>query len=266
MRILFLGDIVGRGGRQMVADLLPGLRQELGLDLVLANGENASGGLGLSAKSAQELRRAGVDVLTTGNHVWKYPDIRPLLDKEPWLLRPANFPTGAPGKGMGLYFCREGMPPLVVINLQGRTFLDSIDCPFAAAERLVGEAPQDAIIVVDMHAEATSEKRALAHMLRGRVHAVVGTHTHVQTNDASILDGVTGFITDLGMCGPEDSCLGMDSAIILRKFQTGLPQRFELAKGPCMLNGAVIDVDDGRCRSISAWHYRASYQTGRGHD
>jgi 2',3'-cyclic-nucleotide 2'-phosphodiesterase len=258
MRLLFLGDIVGNSGRQMVKDHLPRLRRELELDAVLANGENASGGLGLSAKSAQELRRCGVDVLTTGNHVWKFPDIRPVLQSEPWLLRPANYPATAPGRGLGIYELGQSLPPLAVINLQGRIYMEALDCPFAAAEVLLAEIPQGAVVVVDMHAEATSEKRALAHLLRGRVQAVVGTHTHVQTNDACILDDVTGFLTDLGMCGPEDSCLGMDSDIILRRFRTGLPQRFELAKGPCMLNGALMEVDRGRCREISAWQYRAS--------
>lgn len=240
----------------MVKDHLPRLRRELGLDAVLANGENASGGLGLSAKSAMELRRAGVDVLTTGNHVWKFSDIRPLLDSEDWMLRPANFPAPAPGRGLGLYSLRDGLPVLAVVNLQGRTFMDPIDCPFAAAERLLAAIPSGASIIVDMHAEATSEKRALAHMLRGRVQAVVGTHTHVQTNDACILDGVTGYISDLGMCGPEDSCLGMDNDVILGKFLSGLPQRFELAKGPSMLNGVVIELDRGKCLSIAPWQYR----------
>lgn len=258
MRILFLGDIVGNSGRQMVKDHLPRLRRELELDVVLANGENASGGLGLSAKSAQELHRCGVDVLTTGNHVWKFPDIRPALENEPWLLRPGNYPASAPGRGAGVYELGENLPLLMVINLQGRTFMEAIDCPFAVVETLVAKAPPEAVIVVDMHAEATSEKRALAHLLRGRVQAVVGTHTHVQTNDARILDEMTGYISDLGMCGPEDSCLGMDNDIILRRFRTGLPQRFELAKGPCMLNGALMEVDNGQCRSISAWQYRAS--------
>jgi len=241
----------------MVKDHLPRLRRELELDVILANGENASGGLGLSAKSAQELHRCGVDVLTTGNHVWKFPDIRPALHNEPWLLRPANYPASAPGRGAGVYELGVNLPPLMVINLQGRIFMEAIDCPFAIAESLVAQAPPEAVVLVDIHAEATSEKRALAHMLRGRVQAVVGTHTHVQTNDACIFDG-TGYISDLGMCGPEDSCLGMDSDIILRRFRTGLPQRFDLAKGPCMLNGALMEVVDGQCREITAWQYRAS--------
>lgn len=253
MKLLFLGDIVGKSGRQMVKDHLPHLRQELAVNVVLANGENASGGLGLSAKSACELHRAGVDILTTGNHVWKFPDLRPVLDSESWILRPANFPSPAPGQGMTVLSTSD--ESLWVINLQGRTFMDPIDCPFECADRLVSAVPKGALIVVDMHAEATSEKRALAHMLRGRVHAVVGTHTHVQTNDACILDGFTGYISDLGMCGPIDSCLGMENDIILEKFRSGRPQRFRLASGPCSLNGALLELDGNGCRSIAAWKW-----------
>lgn len=256
LRLLFLGDIVGRTGRQMVKDHLPRLRGELGLSAVFANGENASGGLGISAKNAMELHRAGVDMLTTGNHVWKFPDVRPVLDAESWILRPANFPDPAPGRGLGVFSVTPGGPEVAVMNLQGRTFMESIDCPFAAAERLLATIPEGAMIVVDMHAEATSEKRAMAHLLRGRAQAVVGTHTHVQTNDACVLDGITGYLTDLGMCGPEDSCLGMDNDVILKKFQSGLPQRFEMAKGPGMLNGALIELDQGRCLRIEPWQYR----------
>ncbi|MDY0274235.1 MAG: TIGR00282 family metallophosphoesterase [Desulfomicrobium sp.] len=256
MRVLFLGDIVGKSGRQMVIRHLPYLRKSLKLDVVLANGENASGGLGLSAKSACELHRAGVDVLTTGNHVWKFPDLRPILDSQPWILRPANYPVTVPGKGMTTH--QVGDITLCIINIQGRTYMDPIECPFVHTQRLVADAPKEAVIVIDMHAEATSEKKALGHMLRGQVHAVLGTHTHVQTNDACILDGFTGYLTDLGMCGPVDSCLGMDSDIILKKFQTGLPQRFSLATGPCALNGALLELDRAGCQSISAWQWTAN--------
>lgn len=240
----------------MVMHHLPRLRRELGLDMVLANAENASGGVGLSAKNARELHKLGIDVLTTGNHVWKFVDLGPLMDAESWIVRPANFPEPAPGRGSTLVTLRGDLPPVMVINLQGRTYLSSIDCPFAAAERLVAEAPENAVIIVDMHAEATSEKRALAHMLRGRVHAVLGTHTHVLTNDATVLDDTTGYLTDMGMCGPEDSCLGMDNEIIVRKFRTGLPQRFRLAEGPGMLNGALFEVINGRCVNMASWKYR----------
>lgn len=255
MRLLFLGDIVGKHGRQMVTDHLPLLRAELGLTAVLANAENASGGLGLSAKTAYDLHRAGLVALTTGNHVWKFSDLVPVLNAEPWLLRPANYPDPAPGRGLGIYDLGPEHPPLAVINLQGRTFMESIDCPFATVERLLAEVPKEAVCVVDMHAEATSEKRALVHLLRGRVHAVLGTHTHIQTSDACILDNHTGYITDLGMCGPVDSCLGMDNAVILERFRTGRPKRFVLAQGPCALQGALIEITKGHCRSISAWTY-----------
>lgn len=255
MRILFLGDIVGRTGRQMVMDHLPRLRHELRLDVILANAENASRGLGLSANNARELYRAGLDLMTSGNHIWKFPDIATVLDTEPWLLRPANYPASAPGRGLGVFSVEPDLPPLAVMNLQGRVFMESIDCPFAVAEKLLEDVPADAILIVDMHAEATSEKRALVHMLRGRAHAVLGTHTHVQTNDACILDGMTGFMTDLGMCGPMDSCLGMDNDIILRKFRTGRPERFEVATGPCSLQGALIEIREGRCLSIEPWRF-----------
>lgn len=258
MRLLFLGDIVGKPGRQMVMDHLPRLRRELRLDVVMANGENASGGVGLSIKNAQELRRGGVDLLSGGNHIWKFRDLHPLLDTEGWIVRPGNYPFGAPGQGaVRMEVHGTG---LWLINLQGRTFMEPVDCPFAVAERLIDGIPDQDIVVVDFHAEATSEKRAMLHLLRGRVHAVLGTHTHVQTNDACIVDSFTGYITDLGMCGPVDSCLGMDNDIILRKFRTGLPQRFELAKGSSMLNGVVLELDKGGCRSISAWKWMLNEQ------
>lgn len=264
MRFLFLGDIVGRTGRQMIMHHLPRLRREMGLDMVLANAENASGGVGLSAKNARELHKLGIDAITTGNHVWKFTDLGGVLDSEPWIVRPANFPGPAPGRGWSLVPVADHLPPVAVINLQGRTYMPAIDCPFAAVERILAEVPADAVTIVDMHAEATSEKRALAHVLRGRVQAVVGTHTHVLTNDATILDGVTGYLTDLGMCGPEDSCLGMDNDIIVRKFQTGLPQKFRLSEAPAMLNGAVIEINNGRCVEIASWKYRGD--EGDSHD
>ena len=237
----------------MVKDHLPYLRQELALDVVLANAENASAGLGLSAKNACELHAAGVDVLTTGNHVWKFPNLRPLLDTKPWIIRPANYPATVPGQGQTSLQVGEQL--LWVINVQGRTYMEPIESPFEHAQHLVDQAPQDAIIIIDMHAEATSEKKALAHLLRGQAHAILGTHTHVQTNDACILDNFTGYLTDLGMCGPLDSCLGMDNDIILERFKTGLPQRFQLARGPCALNGALLELDISGCQSIRPWQW-----------
>lgn len=237
----------------MVKDHLPRLREELALDVVLANVENASGGLGLCPKSAYELHRAGVDIMTSGNHIWKFADLHRVLEQEPWLLRPANYPEPAPGRGSGVFTLGEDLPPVFVVNVLGRTFMEPVDCPFRVVEKLMDSAPAEALVIVDVHAEATSEKRALVHMLRGRAHLVVGTHTHVQTNDACVLDGITGFITDLGMCGPADSCLGMESAVVVQKFRTGRPQRFAIAKGACMLNGALVELEEGRCRTIAAW-------------
>lgn len=254
MRLLFLGDIVGRPGRKAVKARLKDLRGELALDVIVANGENASGGLGLSGKNAREVHGAGIDILTSGNHIWKMKDIRAVLDEEPWLLRPANYPSGAPGRGVAVFDFGSQLPPVAVINLLGRTYMEPVDCPFHAAEEALKGIPEGAVVLVDFHAEATSEKRALAYMLQGRVTAVVGTHTHVQTNDARVLPGGTGFLSDAGMCGPMDSVLGMDQQIILQKFLTGLPVRFELALGPVMLNGVIVEADEmGRCISIAAW-------------
>lgn len=257
MKILFLGDVVGNPGRTLVARRLPEIRAELGLDLVFGNGENSSGGVGISVKTANELRNAGFDVVTTGNHVWKQRDIHAFIDKEEatWLLRPANFPEGAPGRGLGLYATGSGTP-YAVINLMGRTYLDHIDCPFKKADALLSQVPEHVrLIFVDFHAEATSEKKALAFYLDGRVTAVVGTHTHVQTNDAQILPKGTAYLTDLGMCGPSVSILGMDPTIIVRRFMRALPERFELASGPASLEGALIEVDEttGQALSIQAW-------------
>ncbi len=249
MRVLYLGDIVGRPGRKAVAARLSSLRSSLGLDLVLANGENASGGLGLSATGAAEVLAAGVDAITTGNHVWKYRDLHPVLAREPRLLRPANYPPGAPGRGLSILTLPSGLR-VALLNLQGRTFMEPIDCPFATADRLLAEIPGDVPVrILDFHAEATSEKLALGYYLDGRVSAVVGTHTHVQTSDSRVLPGGTAYLTDLGMCGPDLSCLGMDPASILKRFTTALPQRFEVGKGPAVLHGAVFDIDEASGRA-----------------
>ncbi len=253
MRILFFGDIVGRPGRKAVAARLSSLRAALGLDLVIANAENASGGLGLSAQGAAEVLGSGVEVITSGNHIWRYRDLVPVLDQNPRLLRPANYPAGAPGKGLTILDLTSGRASdqrVAILNLQGRTFMDPIDCPFAAADRLLAEIPDEVRIrILDFHAEATSEKIALGLYLDGRISALVGTHTHVQTTDARILPGGTAFLSDAGMCGPLHSCLGMDPAAILKKFRTGLPQRFEVAKGPAILQGVIFDIDEASGRA-----------------
>lgn len=245
MRLLFLGDVVGRPGRRAVAALLPGLIREHSPALVIANGENAAGGLGLDAKTSRQLFDAGVQVLTSGNHVWKIKEFHATLNSEPHILRPANYPPGAPGRGMGVY--DGGGVNVAVINLMGRTYMEAIDCPFRAADALLDEldAREQPVPVrlVDFHAEATSEKIALAYHLAGRVSAVLGTHTHVQTNDARILPGGTAALTDAGMCGVRDSALGMNQDVIIERFITGLPKRFSVASGEELVSGAWVDVD-----------------------
>ena len=279
MRILFFGDIVGKPGRQALKELLPALRREHAPDVVIANGENASGGIGLTAETLRELLGMGIDVLTTGNHVWKHRDLYGPLDKEPRLLRPANYPAGAPGRGLGVYDLPCGAR-LAVLNLCGTTYMDPLDCPFRTAEALLAQLeaadggasgasggtgtsgvppdppapPAPVIRIVDFHAEATSEKKALGWFLDGRVSAVIGTHTHVQTADAMLLPGGTAYLTDAGMCGVEASVLGMDHKVIVDRFLTRLPQRFRPATGRGSLNGVLLDVDEvtGRARSIRA--------------
>lgn len=246
MRILMIGDIIGRPGRRALASLLPQLRSELNIDLVTANAENTAGGFGLTLKTARNLLDAGVDVMTSGNHIWDKKDILPHMDDLP-LLRPANY-YGAPGRG---WMMHSGV---MVLNLQGRVFMPPIDCPFREADKRlreaesqIGDAPN--LVVVDFHAEATSEKQGLGWYLDGRVSAVVGTHTHVGTADARILPGGTAYVSDLGMTGPLDSVIGTETAPVLERFRTGLPQRFKPADGPCVLNSVLINVDDSTGRA-----------------
>lgn len=255
MRILFLGDIVGRPGRKAVEAAVKEMRSELGLDMVIANGENASRGLGMSAKNARSLLAAGIDVLTTGNHIWKFKDVYSELDSNPRIVRPANFTASSPGRGYTVHTLESGTA-VAVINLQGRVFMPPIDCPFAECERILEEVSEQAkVVVIDFHAEATSEKQALARYFAQKVSAVIGTHTHVQTNDAWILDGGCAYLTDAGMCGPARSCLGMAPEPIIKRFITGLPQKWHVADGPVQLNGALMEIDEstGRAVSVSAW-------------
>lgn len=255
MRILFLGDIVGRPGRAAVREHVWRLRERADIDLVFANGENASGGFGLSARNASELFGAGIDGMTGGNHIWKFRNLWNLLDTDERLLRPHNYPPGAPGSGVRV-FRREGLAPVAVINLQGRTFMPPVDCPFAAAEAALAGLDGVAIRIVDFHAEASGEKQALAWFLDGRVSAVLGTHTHTQTNDAVVLPGGTAYITDLGMCGPTGSCIGMRPEIIIDRYRTGLPGVLEVAPGKGVLQGAVFDIDDTTGRAVSIAPFR----------
>lgn len=251
MRLLVIGDIFGRSGRRAVKVNLHGLRKEFGLDLVIANGENAAGGKGITKEIAQELFSAGIDVLTMGNHVWNKREAYDYIDRETRIVRPANYPPGVPGSGAGIYDT-PGKGKVGVINLAGRVFLQAIDCPFRKADEIVARIKEKAkVIIVDFHAEATSEKVALGWYLDGRVSAVVGTHTHVQTADERILPGGTAYITDLGMTGPVDSVLGVKKEIIIEKFITQIPQHFEVATGPFQFNGAVIEIDEATGEAVS---------------
>jgi metallophosphoesterase (TIGR00282 family) len=248
MRVLAIGDVVGSPGRRAVAALLPDLRRELSLDAVIANGENAAAGRGLTPKTAKDLFDAGVDILTSGNHIWDQKEIIPQLEGDERIIRPGNYPDGVPGRGVT---SRGG---LSVLNLMGRTFMYEIDDPFRAADRLLEAVPQDRAVVVDMHGEATSEKIAMGWYLDGRVAAVFGTHTHVPTADARLLPRGTAFICDVGMCGARDSIIGVEAEPVIRKFLTGMPARFPVAEkaGPVQFNSVLIDIDDvtRRARSI----------------
>ena len=252
MRILFIGDVVGSPGRQAVARLVPELRERHGLHFVIANGENSAGGSGITPATAGELFSAGVDCITSGDHLWDQKEVMGLLENEPRFLRPRNYPHGTPGHGSAVLE-RAGLPPLAVLNLQGRVFMAELENPFASAlaevERL---CLRTNIIFIDMHAEATSEKIALARMLDGRVSAVVGTHTHVQTADEQIFPGGTAFLCDAGFTGGHESVLGRDIAPIIARFLTNQPQRFTVAKERVLLQGALIEINDttGRAEKI----------------
>lgn len=252
MNILFIGDIVGRTGRQAVSRRLDRLIDRHQVDLVVANGENAAAGFGITADITRELLRMGIDVLTSGNHIWDKKEIYETLDEEPRLLRPANYPPNLPGRGAATFTTSAGVP-VGILNLEGRVFMNNLDCPFRAADRLVGELRrQTPIILVDFHAEATSEKAALGAYLDGRVSAVVGTHTHVQTSDERILPGGTAYITDAGMTGSRDAVIGIRKELAIERFLTQLPVRFEVAKKDPVLCGVLFCIDEqsGRARGV----------------
>jgi metallophosphoesterase (TIGR00282 family) len=242
MNILMVGDIFGEPGRSALRKLLPGLRRQHEVDLAVVNVENAAGGSGVMPAMIREFLDAGADVLTSGNHIFKKKEIIPVIAKENLLLRPANYPPGTPGTGY--VTVKAGPHRVAVLNLMGRVFMDPIDCPFRKADEVVPElARETPIILVDMHAEATSESVAMGWYLDGRVSAVVGTHRHVQTADERVLPGGTAYITDLGMTGPTEGVIGVDREIVLQRFLTQMPMRFEPAKGPAALHGVVITVD-----------------------
>ncbi len=247
MRILFLGDIVGRTGRRAVLEQLPALRRRLDADFVIINGENAAGGFGITTKIADELYEAGADCLTTGNHVWDQRELIAEIDGDHRLLRPMNYPEGTPGRGVTMLEARGGQR-VMVINAMARLFMDPLDDPFAALERTVSEVamPGDAdAIVLDFHGEATSEKMAMGHFLDGRVTLVVGTHSHVPTADAQILPGGTAYLSDAGMCGDYDSVIGMKKEAAMARFVSKMPgERLTPAESPATICGLVVDTDD----------------------
>lgn len=247
MRLVFVGDVVGRSGRKVVTDRLPRIKEQLGADLVVINGENSAGGFGITEATFKELRDAGADVVTTGNHVWDQREALVFIERQPRLLRPVNFPAGTPGKGANIFETPSGKRVLV-INAMGRVFMDPLDDPFAAVEQelaacRIGETV-DAILL-DFHAEATSEKMTMAHFVDGRVSALIGTHTHVPTSDHQIFPGGTAFISDAGMCGDFNSVLGMKPEEPLDRFTRKIPTaRFAPAQGEATLCGVIVDIDD----------------------
>lgn len=250
MKLLFIGDIVGEPGRKAVSQLVPKLREQHQLDYVIANGENSAGGSGITPKTAREIFAAGVDVITSGDHLWDQKEVVELLQNEPRFLRPLNYPPGTAGQGSAVFEVQPH-PTLGVLNAQGRTFMPLLENPFLlvppAVERL---RQRTKFIFVDFHAEATSEKIAFARMLDGRVSAVVGTHTHVQTADEQIFPGGTAYLSDAGFTGAHESVLGREIEPIIKRFVTNLPQRFEVARQRVFLQGAILELDDASGRAI----------------
>lgn len=244
MNIMMIGDICGRPGRQTAAHFIPILKQEYQLDLIIANGENSAGGVGITGKVLEELSNMGIDMITTGNHVWDKKEIFTFIDNENSLIRPANYPPQTPGKGY--YIKSINHRNIAVINLLGRVFMPPVDCPFRAITEILAEIKDVCeIIIVDFHAEATSEKSALGWYLDGKVSCVAGTHTHIQTADERILPQGTAYISDLGMVGPLDSILGVDKEPVIQKFLTGLPSKFTVATDPhALFCGIILKIDD----------------------
>lgn len=249
MRILFIGDIFGKPGRQALRVLLPGLKQELGVDLVVGNAENAAAGAGLTPDVVEELFHAGLDVLTGGNHTWDKKEGLPVIEADHRVLRPANYPLGVPGRGVGVFDTPAGR--VAVVNLIGRVFLANVDCPFTAADHILESlAGVASVILVDFHAEATSEKIAMGWYLDGRASLLVGTHTHVQTADETILPRGTAYLTDAGMTGPHDSVIGTRKELALEKLRMQLPVRFHPADGDARLHGVWVRCDETTGRAL----------------
>ena len=249
MRIMMIGDVIGKPGRTAVRKLVPDLRSEYGIDLVIANGENAAGGIGLTPDTADELFVSGVDLITSGNHIWAHKEMVSSLDSYQQVLRPMNYPRGVAGRGYAI------IKNTLVVNLIGRTFIGNLDCPFRAIDSLLKELGDDkpAITVIDFHAEATSEKIALGWYLNGRVSSVTGTHTHVGTIDAKILPKGTAYITDIGMVGPDESVIGDDIHSVINRFLTQMPHRISVGRGKVIFNSVMLDIDEktGKATRIS---------------
>ena len=252
MVILFIGDVVGSPGRKLLTACLRDLKKKYHVDFCIANGENAASGMGITRSVLLDLHQAGVDVVTLGNHTFARREILNCIDSEERLLRPLNYPAGVPGKGSGLFAAEDGKEKVAVVNLMGRVFMDPMDCPFQAADKILPELKKETkIVIVDMHAEASSEKAALAWHLDGRVTAVVGTHTHVQTADNQVLPRGTGFITDAGMTGPAEGVIGVDREIAVRRFRTSMPVHMEVARGRTLLNAVCIHADPATGKTVS---------------
>lgn len=252
MKILVAGDIVGRPGRQAISFFVPKLRKDEDLDLVIANGENAAGGSGLTPKIVKELLSSGIDVITSGDHIWKKKEVIEIIPKEDRLLRPANYPDNVPGKGYVILNLKDDIK-VAVINLVGRVFMSALECPFKTVKKLLDKIKEETpIVIIDFHAEATSEKVAMGWFLDGQVSCVLGTHTHIQTSDERILPKGTAYITDLGMTGSIDSVLGRRPEQVLEHFLTGMPAKFEMAKENVQLQGVIVDIDEnsGKTRAI----------------
>ena len=247
MKILAVGDLVGEGGVKKLKELLPKIREEEKIDFVIVNAENSAGGLGITTKIFNELKALNIDAMTMGNHTWGKKDIFTFID-DPKLLRPANYPNNVPGKGYGIYNCKG--KKICVVNLIGRTDMNVLsENPFQKMQEILKEVRSQAdIIILDFHAEATAEKIAMGYYLDGKITAMFGTHTHVQTADEKILEHGTGYITDIGMTGPIKAVIGMDIAVSIKRFETTLPERYKLAEGNCMLNGCIFDINDETCR------------------
>ncbi len=251
VKLLFIGDVIGKAGRQAISRELHRLVDRYLVDLVVANGENAAGGFGLTEEVAGDLFRLGVNVLTSGNHIWDKKDSLDFIRREERLVRPANYPEGAPGRGSAVFVTAGGIR-VGVLNLEGRVFMNTLECPFRAADREIARLKTETpIVLVDFHAEATSEKVSLGWYLDGKASVVIGTHTHVQTADERILPGGTAYMTDAGMTGAFDSVIGMRKEEAIAKFLNQLPVRFEVAKGNIRLNGVVIEVDEVSGRALS---------------